>query len=732
MSAVKKLTDFGTPDTIPYLIKALGSFDLKVADAALKSLHSLKNKNAIDAFCNIWYNTREKNLEEIITTVIYIAEKPLNIRVVTALKAGKTELCDNADSIEFLVALLSDKDLVISQNAEKALHSLKNKDAIDAFCNIWYKSREKKLEGILISEKYIAEKPLNIRMATALKAGKTELCDNADSVEFLVALLSDKDPKISQNAEKAIRTLKNKDAIDAFCNIWYNTREKKLEGILISEKYIAEKPLEIRVVTAMKAGKTELCENAASVEFLVTLLSDKDPKISQNAEKAIRTLKNKDAIDTFCNIWYNTREKRLDNILTAEKYIAEKPLNIRVATALKAGKTELCDNADSIEFLLALFSDKDLVISQNAEKALRSLKNKDAIAALCQGIISGILDDARAIALDAGFQPKPIGMRCLYFVITGQIEKYLELDFEFQYLRPEYQAACDAIQLRVRSAIQQSNDHRLMGLFGEVRKKFVAKDLTLHEAQLMLDIYARNKQPEEIFALLFFAPLPVIVNAIDALSKAKWQPHDDDRTILMENLVKTRKTLGNKPETFPDPEVVLGPVFQKWIEIGRKQYVLKTEVQLREYINSGTPPEAVSALSALVAKNKLQPADHDIFKKHPHWLVRMAYMALCTVGVEEKEISKEGGVYWIEKIHSILSYELMQVKPVNLTPDDLNQLSLKIENAGKSAESVKNWALLLVVLSGYILRNTIAIGSYEKQIEDTAIGIDTTSSTHKK
>ena len=42
LSAVKKLTDFGTADTIPYLIDALGSFDLKVADAALKSLHSLK------------------------------------------------------------------------------------------------------------------------------------------------------------------------------------------------------------------------------------------------------------------------------------------------------------------------------------------------------------------------------------------------------------------------------------------------------------------------------------------------------------------------------------------------------------------------------------------------------------------------------------------------------------------------------------------------------------------
>ena len=470
---------------------------------------------------------------------------------------------------------------------------------------------------------------------------------------------------------------------------------------------------------------------ADTIPYLVDALGSFDLKLADAALKFLLSLKNQNAIDAFCKIWYDSRNKRLDEIITSQKYIAEKPLDIRVVTALKAGKTEICDNAASVGYLVALLSDKDLVISLNAKKNLRTLKNKDAMDALCQGIITGTLDAAIPIAIEAGFQPKPIGIRCMFYVITGQVEKYLELDFEFQYFRPEYQAASEAIQQRVRSAIQQSNDHRLMGLFGEVRKKMVAKDLTIHEAQLMLNIYTRNKQSEEIFALLFFAPLSLVVSAIDELDKAKWQPKDDDRTILMENLLKTRKTMGNKLETLPEPEVALGPVFQKWVETGRKEYAIKTEKQLREHLNSGTPPEAVSALSALVAKNMIQPADHDRFKKHPHWLVRMAYAALLPFEVEEKKILKEGGKYWIEKIPAILSYELMQVKPVNLTPEDLIQLSLKIENSGKGAGVVKNLALILVQLSGYILRNTIAIGSYEKQIEDTAIAIDSTSSLQK-
>ena len=42
--AVKKLTNFGTAESIPFLVEALESFNLKVADAALKSLHSLKKQ----------------------------------------------------------------------------------------------------------------------------------------------------------------------------------------------------------------------------------------------------------------------------------------------------------------------------------------------------------------------------------------------------------------------------------------------------------------------------------------------------------------------------------------------------------------------------------------------------------------------------------------------------------------------------------------------------------------
>jgi hypothetical protein len=384
--------------------------------------------------------------------------------------------------------------------------------------------------------------------------------------------------------------------------------------------------------------------------------------------------------------------------------------------------------AETVPHVIAALKLTDGKVAEVARIAILSLKNQGEIEVLCEGIIDGTMAAAQVLAIEVKFQPKAIGRRCLFFVITGQVEKYLELDFEFQYLRPEYQAAPENIQQRVRTAIQQSNDNRLMGLFGEVRKKFVAKELTEHEAELMLDVYARNRQMEEIFALLFFSPVSLVVKAIDVLTSSGWQPADDDRRDLMNSLIAARKTLSEKPELPPEPEVALGPVFQKWIETGRKEYISKTEQQLSDILKTGTPPEAVAALAALAANNLLQPSDHEALVKHPHWLVRMAYIALGSIKPEtifaDNTVSVEGGEHWIKSMTPyLLSKTFFQLKPVSLTPDRLQQLSTAIENAGKESNSLKNWAMLLVQLSGFTLRNTITIGNYEKQIEDTAISI---------
>lgn len=562
-----------------------------------------------------------------------------------------------------------------------------------------------------------------IRMA-AVKKLVSDL--SPESIPHLVIAMTLLDPKVAHAALQSLGNIKNQPSIDEFCRIWFEGRDKAIENIIISSKYVASEPLEIRVATALKTGKTELCDKVPLVEFLVKFLADKDATISTNAQIALRLLKDQDAIDAFCQTWYSKRDSHLEKIELSSKYVASKPLEIRIATALKTGKTGLCDNISSFEFLLKFQNDKDFQMSKNSKIALRSFKNQETIEFFCDNIIDGKLDVAKSIAVEMNYLPAQVSRRCLFLVITGQIEKYFDLDHEFQYLRAEYQAAPEELQQRIRSVIQQSGDHRLIGLFGEVRKKFVAKDLTEHEADLMLEVYARNKQTEEIFALLFFAPLTVVVKAIDVLMSSRWQPLDEDRRELWKNLIHARQSMGYKPQLPPEPEVALGSVFKKWFETGRKDYTSKPEIELREYVKTGTPLEAVAALVALSAKNLIKPNDHEKLKNHPHWLVRMAYLASGYLIPEDifsnKTVSCEGGEYWIEKmVPSFMATAFLQLKPVNITPDRLQQLASFIANAGKNTNDMIQWATLLTLLAGYTLRNLISIGKYEKQIEDTAI-----------
>jgi len=548
-------------------------------------------------------------------------------------------------------------------------------------------------------------------------------------IPYMIEALNCKDFKVQEFATNALQRQKNQKAIDLLCKTWFETREESLDRIITATKYVAQKPVELRVATALKAGKLELCDNPESMDSIVSYLDDQDLASKQNAEIALRNLKNQLAIDSLCKTWLETHEESLGRIISKKKYIAQTPLELRVATALKAGKTELCDNPESVDSLVSYLSDKDLALKQNAEIALRNLTNQLAIDTLCEGITDGNYEPARAIGIECSYKPKETGRRCLFYVITGQTEEYFDLDFEFEHLRAEYIAAPEPVQQRIRTAIHQSGDRRLMGMFGEVRRRFVAKDLTEQEALLMLDVYARNRQWEEIFALLFFTPLSLVPQAIDKLAASGWEPAEEEQKALWQDLKNERKAMGSKPIKPADPEVSLGPVFAKWIERGRKEFVSKPETKLRELLQNSDPPDAVAALAAMVSKNLISDADRKFNEKHPHWLVRMAYVALSSsnhdlVLSEHPVIDMSGGgEYWLKHSPALMGQHFIQLRAASFNPEHLQQLNTAVTKKEAKDSPLKNWAMLLAMLAAYTLRNTIAIGAYEKRIEDTAISL---------
>lgn len=80
------------------------------------------------------------------------------------------------------------------------------------------------------------------------------------------------------------------------------------------------------------------------------------------------------------------------------------------------------------------------------------------------------------------------------------------------------------LRQRIGEVIRRSGDARLIGLFRESRRRKLASELTECEAAIVIEMYARNRQWSDIFALLFQIPLASAVGALDVLGKSGWRP----------------------------------------------------------------------------------------------------------------------------------------------------------------------------------------------------------------
>lgn len=386
-------------------------------------------------------------------------------------------------------------------------------------------------------------------------------------------------------------------------------------------------------------------------------------------------------------------------------------------------------SANALPHLITAMELPDKKVASIAKNALNSLKDQKAIDALCDIILKGREKSCLTeIVKAAQYRPFGISRRCLFYIFTEQVEKYFELDYEFEHLRAEYMAASETMQQRIRNAIQKSNDNRFIGFFGELRKKIVAKELTEREAELILDVFIRNKSWEDAFALLFFAPLAFVPNIIDRLKKEKYKPQEVDHT-FWNDLIAIRESMGTTPIKPDSPNVSLGPVFAKWYERGRNELKSKNANELREMLENAPPPDAIPALAALITQNLLTNEDVEYIESHPHWLVRMAYIAW---GKHHADIllkghsikTKGGGEFWLEQSPALLGQYFLQLRAVALTPDNLQQLNTATEKYGNNTPELKQWAKLLALLCAYNLRNTITINTYEKIIEEASISIE--------
>ena len=299
----------GSPDAVRALAKTIArSDDRQVLAIALDALRQIRKQQCMEQVCAVWAVTRHKDLANLLIKKGWVASAPVDVRVLSALKAGHLDVVTQggAEIVEPLLKAFSDADSEIASRASQCAIVLSNPDAIDYLCERWSKTRNRLLEQLILQGKYVAGKPIEVRVLSALKVERLEVITKGgkEVVEPLIKALTDNEREIARLADRCITALKNPDAVDYLCERWLQTRNQHLEQAIVQQRYVARKPIEVRVLSALKVGQRSLVVEGGAeiVEPLLTAFSDEDRGIVSCAKHCASDLKKLEAQESLCRL----------------------------------------------------------------------------------------------------------------------------------------------------------------------------------------------------------------------------------------------------------------------------------------------------------------------------------------------------------------------------------------------------------------------------------------------
>ena len=134
--AVRRLIQLGTAEAVPILCQSLRDPDPDIAQRAREALVGLGEQSAVDAFCAEWVQGRDGQLADILVEAGHVASEPVEVRVLSALKAGQPGKVGSVSwkGLNAIAEALGDDDTDIAQRAEALLGRVRSREDRDRVC----------------------------------------------------------------------------------------------------------------------------------------------------------------------------------------------------------------------------------------------------------------------------------------------------------------------------------------------------------------------------------------------------------------------------------------------------------------------------------------------------------------------------------------------------------------------------------------------------------------------
>jgi len=154
--ACLELSKIGTAEVVPHLISALSDEEADVKKQAYLGLSLLTDGEAIDTFCSLYLESRDKKVWEIITRKNF---SPQNTRekIKFYISTGQTARCIPPDENEIphLIELLYSSDTLLSSEAQRVISTTTSDTLKDLIFSSYFKKPGLILQNLLIKQGWL-------------------------------------------------------------------------------------------------------------------------------------------------------------------------------------------------------------------------------------------------------------------------------------------------------------------------------------------------------------------------------------------------------------------------------------------------------------------------------------------------------------------------------------------------------------------------------------------------
>lgn len=406
-----------------------------------------------------------------------------------------------------------------------------------------------------------------------------------EGVELLAleATRPNAEPTVRDLAHRALERVWDQPQVDVLCTLWARSRHAMLGELIVRKGWVASVPPHVRALSALKAGKPAVLafDEAPVVAPLVAALRDSDAAVSRGAPAGLRALRNplaiqalasavmgaddvtrraaraaladleQGTIDSVCEQWVRSRHRALGALVAQSGWVAAKPTDVRVATALLSGRPEaLSDDGPEIVPLLlsAAHGRRGTSEVQHARRALELLTNPVTQEALCRDVIDNDDPVAAEAARSGGFAPADPTDRALFFFLTRQWDRYEDLDFDQGLLQAAYAVADPSLRERLAACARADGRREWVAVVATGRRGRRLGDMTDREWETALAVLARSKRWEEVWRLAQDSSAKWAARYLARLGDAGWTPPDrNDRAAYTSLLRWARGCQGQAP-----------------------------------------------------------------------------------------------------------------------------------------------------------------------------------------